>query len=256
MDFETIIDRACFAARLLFSSRIRRGYTEDRKRVINTADFYSEFLEKDALCFDIGANRGDMTEALLRAGAGKVISVEPVKAVFRGLKKRYKHQERVIPVNTAVSSESGNGRIMICRQSSELSTLEDGWRNNGRFKKLSFSESQEISLITWQNLAEKYGVPFYAKIDTEGHEYDVIKGIIDAPAMLSFEFTEEFKERGAEIIVMLEKKGFIAYNICPGDQSRFLFDNWKTGEAAAEYLKSGEWPFDCGEVFAALSNPV
>ena len=52
----------------------------NRKKLIK---FYSQFITKDDLCFDIGANIGSRTEVFLRLGA-KVVSVEPARRTAGG----------------------------------------------------------------------------------------------------------------------------------------------------------------------------
>lgn len=45
-------------------------------------EFYSQFIEKHDLCFDVGANMGSKTSKFLKLGA-KVVSIEPQEACLK-----------------------------------------------------------------------------------------------------------------------------------------------------------------------------
>ena len=63
-----------------FPTEYYKAALRDLKKYI---DFYSQFILKDDLCFDIGANRGDATWAALELkGFTKVIGFEPAPKTF------------------------------------------------------------------------------------------------------------------------------------------------------------------------------
>ncbi len=84
--------------------------------------FYSQFIKKKSLCFDIGANIGRKTRQFLLCGA-KVIAVEAQKKCIDILKRNFKNNKNVKSLHNAVGSEIGEGNIFICDAGSELSTF-------------------------------------------------------------------------------------------------------------------------------------
>ena len=65
--------------------------------------FYSPFIKKNDLCFDIGANVGRKTDIFLKLGA-RVIAVEPQPECIHFLQKKYRFDTRVTLVAKAVDS--------------------------------------------------------------------------------------------------------------------------------------------------------
>lgn len=51
--------------------------------------FYANYVNKDELCFDIGANKGECTDTLLKIGA-KVVAIEPQNNCYNKLISKYK----------------------------------------------------------------------------------------------------------------------------------------------------------------------
>ena len=68
---------------------------QDRKNVNARLSFYSQFLNPNTLCFDIGANIGNRTEIFLTLGA-RVIAVEPQKECAKMLRLRFGNAITVI----------------------------------------------------------------------------------------------------------------------------------------------------------------
>ncbi len=56
--------------------------------------FYKKFVNKDDLCFDIGANSGERTNILLKLGA-KVVAVEPQQKCFNILESKFAGNDNV-----------------------------------------------------------------------------------------------------------------------------------------------------------------
>ena len=81
----------------------------NRKKLLK---FYSRFIKKDDLCFDIGANYGRRTEIFLKLGA-RVVAVEPQDACMKELQKKDGSNKRVILVKKAISDNYGEEEIMI-----------------------------------------------------------------------------------------------------------------------------------------------
>src|SRR5437763_1046669 len=68
--------------------------------------FYASFVSRGDLCFDIGANHGHKSEALLRLGA-RVVAIEPLPACAAELRTRLGHFEQFTCVESAVGDRNG-----------------------------------------------------------------------------------------------------------------------------------------------------
>ncbi len=170
-----------------FRPRILKGIHAE------TTLYKSIFNRSNLHIFDVGANEGYTTEALLPFSEN-IICLEPEEQNIKALQARYKNNSKVKVLGKAVSEEIGQSRLFIESTGSTLHTLSDKWKtllenpDNDRWQKsLPFNKSIQIETTTLDSLIEKYGAPDYIKIDVEGYEYEVIKGLSKSIPLISFE---------------------------------------------------------------------
>jgi FkbM family methyltransferase len=186
-------------------------------RIINDvykeAAFYRNLLtgfREGDLIFDIGANQGYKTGIFFRLGA-KVVAVEPDDLNQRVLRQKFlayriKSKPLVI-VPKAVSDSRSIVKMWIDEPGSAKNTLSQKWaetlrEDKGRFgETLKFEQSKQIETITVEDLIAEYGIPFFLKIDVEGHEPSILRGMRQPVPFLSFEVNlPEFREEGLECV--------------------------------------------------------
>ncbi len=206
----------------------------EARRKQQAIHFYSEFLEEDFLCFDIGANVGDRTE-LFRAIGARTIAVEPQKACVRELQKRFEGDPKVTIAPVAVGSRPGTAEIAICDNDPTISTMSKTWQTDGRFADREWSRSESVPVTTLDRLIAEHGIPSFCKIDVEGFERQVLEGLSSPLPCVSFEFTQEFQDEARSCLELLEAIGPIEANISIGESMRLL----------------GEW-IQPGQVFKAI----
>lgn len=165
-------------------------------------EFYRQFMQEDSLIFDIGANVGCRTELFSRL-AGRVIAVEPMEAIYAVLWTVFQFNEKVVPVKKACGSGFEPPYAKIMEYDSKyplagISSMSPEWikavRETNRFhndKEKHWQKVYEVEVTTLDKLIEEYGLPSFIKIDTEGYERQVLAGLSQKVAGLSFEFTPE-----------------------------------------------------------------
>lgn len=144
------------------------------------------------LLFDIGANRGDATIAGLEQRC-RVIAVEAAPRVFAELVKNFIYHPDVVPLRMAVSDKDGERLKFYEAEEDGLSSLNQEWltKDGMPYKGKSYREV-EVNTITIDTLANKYGKPDLIKIDVEGAEWQVMKGMTGHyGGMICFEWTFE-----------------------------------------------------------------
>ena len=194
---------------------VDRRWVDQRKREI---DFYRKTLvglRPNDLIFDIGANRGFKTDIFLNLGA-RVIAIDPDKSNQDTLTQRFlafrARKKPVVVVGKAVSDLNGFATLWVSEPGFEMNTLSCRWvealkTDSKRFGRThEFSDKQEVETITVENLISTYGRPFYIKIDVEGYELNVLKGLETIVPYVSFEVNlPEFKMEGRQCIARLYK---------------------------------------------------
>jgi len=219
-------------------------------------EFYSQFLSAGDVCFDVGANVGNRTKIFLELGA-EVIAVEPQDRCVRYLRACYGSNPGLIVVQKAVGESEGDAEIMISNAST-ISSLSREWieavKKSGRFSKYRWDTRQLVPMTTLDRLIEQYGAPAFIKIDVEGFEYQVLKGLSRPVKALSLEFTPELMASTFKCINHLQSLGDISLNYSLGDTMTLASDKWVTAQEIVSRLSGfGEDNQLFGDVYVRFS---
>ena len=129
---------------------------------------------------DVGAHRGTMFLPFLQAG-WRVNAFEPVTPHFEWLKSEFEHNERVVLHPEAVSNTSG-ARAFHLATSIDGEQLHEFYHSLEDLREDDFhrkGETVEVTTVCIDDLVEQGTLPpevGVLKIDTEGHDLQVLKG--------------------------------------------------------------------------------
>ncbi len=208
-------------------------------------EFYKSLIPTDALCFDVGANVGEISEALLQAG-GRVIAFEPTPMVAPELKARCGHRKNWSIVEAAVGSE-GTITTLYARESHAQSGLLSDWGDK-------VIRTFHVPVVTLDAAIRCFGRPAFCKIDVEGWELEVLNGLSQAIPLVSFEFhnSEQDNRKTVSCLQRLSGLGANLVNITAAETSAFHFKEWMTWEQFLEWFPDGlnrSFPSDYGVIF-------
>jgi FkbM family methyltransferase len=227
------------------------GYKRWRKEMLA---FLSQFINKGDICFDIGANIGNMTRMFLDLGA-KVVAIEPQSLCMKRLQWKYQWNKKVVLVQKAVGEKEGTGELLlskahtICSMSKEWIEVVKGTE---RFGEYTWDEVENIRITTLDKLIRDYGVPSFCKIDVEGSEYHVLKGLSKPVKALSFEFTPEFISASFRCIEHLFSLGYAHFNYAISDAVQLSLPNWVDYKGICKLLTELSEKTPAGDIYARL----
>ncbi len=204
--------------------------------------FYQNAFEKKLnLIFDIGANWGDKTYAFKKL-ADRVVSVEPDQNCFRALRIRYGKNKQINLEQVALSDQEGTATFFVEEDGSAYNTLSEKqkqWLLENRAAQQV--KEVEVKVTTLDHLIKKYGLPDYIKIDVEGFELPVLKGLSELPSIISFEANlPHFQEETLTILDLLnkDKKENQVFNLRYVDD--FVFTKHQPLEKIIEKINEGK----------------
>lgn len=144
------------------------------------------------LMFDVGANRGDATLAALKLGY-KVIALEPAPRIYGLLLHNFIYNTNVTPLRLAVSDQDDQRVKFYEADEDGLSTLNRDWLTSETLPYAGKSHREiEVNTITMDTLVDRFGNPDLIKIDVEGGEWSVFKGMTrHYGGKIAFEWTLE-----------------------------------------------------------------
>lgn len=202
------------------------------------------------MCFDVGANMGSKAETFLELGA-KVVCIEPQERCLKALKTLFRKNGDAIIIGKAVGEREGYGQLAICEDEHTISTMSNKWKSEGRFSKdYKWTRMQQVHITTLDALIQSYGVPVFCKIDVEGFEVQVLKGLTRPIPFISFEFTMEFIEDSKRCIEHLLSIGRVRFNCSIGESMEFLFQDWVSPDTLYERIGLSEDKFLWGDIYA------
>lgn len=165
-----------------------------QKQFAHELAFYRSFLPPCTLIFDIGANDGHKTIVFCEL-ADKVVACDPDPFNSDILKTRFRNNKQVRIEAVAVTDHIGKSDLYIEKPGSALNSINPRWKtileeeNNKRWnEQVKFTGKViTVPVTTLDNLISKYGIPDYIKIDVEGNEKNVLKGLTHPVRYISYE---------------------------------------------------------------------
>jgi FkbM family methyltransferase len=172
----TIIERAEYIAAKL----AKRFTSADRVWLLAKYMFLQELLHDLSISevIDVGANTGQFAESLRGIGyAGDILSFEPIPEVFKILQKNMAHDKRWAGANFALGEKNDTLGLNVMQD-----TVYSSFHNPIDFQD-GANQVADTCVVSVRPLAEIVGKftldRTLLKVDTQGHEMQVFRGLGD-----------------------------------------------------------------------------
>lgn len=226
-------------------------------RMLALRRHYRAFLGPGDLAFDVGAHAGNRTWCFAGLGAW-VVAIEPQPEFAAWLRWLFEGELRVHVIEGALAAEPGVAQLHESARTPTVATLSREWIEQvGRarsFRGVRWEREVEVPVTCLDALIARYGVPRFCKIDVEGYEAEVLRGLSAPIPALSFEFVPAAVEVAGEAVDLLARLGAYRFNVTIGERRRFLWTEWQSIEQIEAWLAGRRIDDRTGDVYARLAR--
>jgi FkbM family methyltransferase len=217
--------------------------------------FYAAFIQPGDLCFDLGAHVGSRLRAWLPLGA-RIVAVEPQPHCMALLRRWFGDQASITLIEQAVGATPGVANLFVSARTPTVSSLSSAWiaaahRERG-FERVRWDYAVSVPITTLDRLIAAHGLPAFCKIDVEGYELDVLKGLTQPIRALSFEYLRANLDAARACVTVLAALGPYEFNGSVGEAQRLRAPAWLDADACLAWLDTLAGLGDSGDLYARL----
>jgi FkbM family methyltransferase len=237
-------------------------YYGDAQRDIAMDALYARFLgdvpPRRRLAFDIGSHVGDRIASFRRQGA-RVVALEPQPDCARVIREIYGCDGAVTLEEAACGAKPGRLTLHVNSANPTVTTLSADFVRSadgaGGWEGQVWDRAIEVPVTTLDALIARHGRPAFVKIDVEGFEADVLDGLTEPVAALSFEFTTIQREVAYRCLARLTAIGRYRFDVALGESQQLHFGSFVDPDVMRRHIAALPHEANSGDVYAVLDAP-
>ena len=156
--------------------------------------------------------------------------------------------------NYAAGDVPGKLDLHICDENPSISTVADEWfaaaQHSPAHRNNRWLGTVEVDVVTLDHLAARHGVPVFVKIDAEGFDDHVLRGVSFHPRAVSFEFNLEIPQVAQRCLSAPVFADGYEFNYVRGMEMELASEHWMDAEELQERLRSLVGEYLYGDVLA------
>lgn len=225
-------------------------------RIFGMRRLYNRFVSPGGLAFDVGAHVGNRIVALRSLGA-RVIAVEPQPMFAALLRVLFAGDPDVVIDERCLGSKPGTIELSVSSRHPTLSTASPDWitsmqRLSGG-SRLRWDQSINREVTTLDQLISDHGDPEFLKIDVEGFETEVLRGLSRCPNAVSVEYLRSAPEGHTSAIGELQRLGSFHFTFSHGESMRLALPEAVDADTLLNAIANDETGAESGDIYAATA---
>jgi len=171
-------------------------------------------MESD-LIIDVGMHNGNDTAYYLRRGY-RVVAIEANPTLAEAGRARFQQEiaaGQLALLNVGVAESAGTATFWVCESNSEWSAFDKEIAGRDGVP----CHPVEVKCVTFDQILSTYGVPYYLKIDIEGHDIHCLRALRppDLPQYVSVE------SHSLDYLCLLRSLGYTGFKCLNQDQHNY-----------------------------------
>ncbi|MDF1568495.1 MAG: FkbM family methyltransferase [Spirochaetaceae bacterium] len=215
--------------------------------------FYRGFVLPGQSAWDVGAHLGNRCRVWLSLGA-RVVAYEPQPDCAAVLENWFGTSPFFTLRRCAVGSETGTVELQISEEHPTLATVSGDWvtrmSHHPLFDGIAWNRSESVPMVRLADEEAALGRPVFIKIDVEGHELEVIRGLGSLPRALSFELLPVDRQNALACMTDLTEQADWTWNLSIGESFHMMFDRPVDHHRMTEFILGMDEGGRSGDIYA------